>query len=57
MVWNEKFRQFRFQLNEKFVFLSHQPEQVLGGLKPDAYFMVESIVARFESLLTQLGSE
>ena len=57
MVWNEKFRQFHFQLNEKFVFLSCQTAELLRDLILDAYFMVESKIPVFESLLTHLGSE
>lgn len=38
MVWNEKFRQFHFQLNEKFVFLSHQTAQALGRLESGCIF-------------------
>lgn len=57
MVWNEKFRQFHFQLNEKFVFLSCQTAELLRDLILDAYFMVESKIPVFESLLTHLGSD
>lgn len=38
MVWKEKFRQFHFQLNEKFVFLSHQTAHTLGRLESGCVF-------------------
>lgn len=38
MVWNEKFKQFHFQLNEKFVFLSHRTEQALGRFESGCIF-------------------
>jgi hypothetical protein len=53
MVWNEMFRQFHFQLNEKFV----RRQKLLGGLDLDGFFMGAVMIAGLEFLLIFLGSE
>lgn len=46
MVWNYMFRQFHFQLNEKFA----RQDEGSGDLDLDGYFMGTATIAGLESV-------